>query len=293
MPFIVHLTIINLAATAVNNTKNNLDQIIAMKKILIAGILLTGFLAKAQMKEGKVLYERTVQMQFRGMNPPPEAANLPKERKDKFELSFTNNQSLWEPVPEMEENNEMAGGGDGNRVVMRFEGNSDVSHQNFATGKRVTQRELSGKNYLVEDSDQKIAWKMTGVTKEILGHAVQQARAERVGTRAIMAMENGEMKRQQVADTSIIVAWFAPGIPVPAGPEFQGQLPGLILELDMNNGRIVYKALELSPRLNTAAVKEPKNGKRITAAEFEKLREKMFEEMRRNMPPGMQIRIAN
>jgi GLPGLI family protein len=80
---------------------------------------------------------------------------------------------------------------------------------------------------------------------------------------------------------------------VPAGPEFQGQLPGLIIELDMNNGRTVYKATEISAKVSTDKIKEPKGGKRITNADFAKEREKLMEEMRRNMPSGSNVRIMN
>ena len=59
----------------------------------------------------------------------------------------------------------------------------------------------------------------------------------------------------------------------------------------MNNGRIVYRALEISPKVNTAVIKEPKGGKRITAVEFTKLRDKELDEMRRNMPTGGGRRI--
>jgi GLPGLI family protein len=110
--------------------------------------------------------------------------------------------------------------------------------------------------------------------------------------RNVMTMENGEMKRQALPDTSVITAWIALDIPVSAGPEFQGQLPGLILELNMNNGRIVYKALEISSKVNASAIKEPKKGKHLTAAEFNTERDKTFEEMRRNMPGGGQIQIV-
>jgi GLPGLI family protein len=249
-------------------------------------------IAAAQMKEGKVIYERTIQMQFRPRNINPEMAdNLPRERKEKFELSFSSRHSLWESAVEIDAEEETTGSGP-NRSFVRFGGNNDIVYHDFETGRRIDQRELNSKNFIVEDSIQKLTWKLTGETKTILGHTVQKAAAERLGTRSIMAMENGEMKRQQVADTTVIIAWYAPGIPVPAGPEFQGQLPGLILELDMNNGRIVYKALELSAKVNVATIKAPKSGKKVTAAAFNKEREKMFEEMRRNMPPGMQVRIA-
>ena len=253
------------------------------------------------MKEGKVLYERTIQMQFRGNmefsadgGPPPSPRgneNMPRERKDKFELSFANHQSLWESVTDMEDNNEFGGGEGNGRMFMRIGGGDDLTYYNFETGKQVQVRELNSKNYIVEDSIQKLNWKLTGETKSILGHTVQKAKAERYGNRAIMTMENGEMKRQMQPDTTVINAWIAMDISVSAGPEFQGQLPGLILELDMNNGRMVYRVLEISAKVNVSAIKEPKGGKRITAAEFTKLRDKEFEEMRRNMPAGGGRRI--
>jgi len=124
-------------------------------------------------------------------------------------------------------------------------------------------------------------------TKTVLNRTVRKATTQRIGSRMQMTMENGEMKRQEVSDTSNIVAWFTSDITVPAGPqEFQGQLPGLILELDINNGRTMYKAVEFSAKVNTSNIKEPKGGKQITAAEFIKEREKLMEEMRRNNPGG-------
>jgi GLPGLI family protein len=261
-----------------------------MKKVLVIAAFSFSLNASAQMKEGKVIFERTMQLQFRG---PERPENLPRERKDKFELSFANNQSVWESIPEMDDNNNDAGGGDGNgRMSIRFGVGDDKAYHNFETGRRIDQRELNSKNYIVEDSIQKLKWKLTGESKTILGHKTQLARAERIGKRFMLSMENGEMKRQEVADTAHINAWFAMDIPVPAGPDFQGQLPGLILELDMNNGRVVYRALEISPKVNVASIKEPKGGKHIAAAEYNKEREKVLEEMRRNMPTGGQMRIV-
>lgn len=262
-----------------------------MKKILLFTSIGLSLCAAAQMKEGKVLYERTIQMQFRGNMPPEMAQNLPREHKDKFELSFANNQSLWESVAEIDNNETPAEPNDG-RMVMRFGGGEDLSYHNFTTGRRIDQRELNSKTYIVEDSIQKLNWKLTEETKSILGHTVQRAKAERYGLRGVMTMENGEMKRQMLPDTTVINAWVAMDIPVPAGPEFQGQLPGLILELDMNNGRTVYKAVEISPKVNASAIKEPKKGKLVTNAEFNKERDKTFEAMRNNMPRGGQIQIV-
>ena len=133
-----------------------------------------------------------------------------------------------------------------------------------------------------------------GESKNFLNYKAFKATAQRIGTRMQMSMENGEMKRQQVADTASIIAWFTSDIPVSAGPgTYQGQLPGLILEVEENNGQTVFKAIEVSPKLNASKIKEPKEGKKMTAAEFDKERERVMQEMQKNMPNGMRVRIQN
>ena len=257
-----------------------------MKKLVIASFMLIAFSAQGQMKEGKVVYEQTMQM---GRIEDPEiAARLPKERKENFELIFGNNQSLWQVLPNTEgtDNSTVSGPG----FVIRMAGNNDITYFDFTKGRRIDQREMFDREFIVEDTIMKLKWKLTGETKTILNYQVQKAVAERLGRRSIMSMENGEMKRQEIADTSYITAWFTTNIPVPVGPqEFQGQLPGLILELNMNNGRIVYKAVEVSPKVNLASIKEPRGGKKMSSDEFNKERERLLEEMRKNNPGGNRV----
>lgn len=266
-----------------------------MIRILFAiSALLTVFPAMAQIKEGKVTYERTMQFQMRLQNVDPAIANnLPRSRTDRFELSFTPTKTLWESLPDMDAQEGgggfggPGGGGGGGPMFMRF-GGDDYVFTNLESGVSVSRQELNSKNFIVTDSIQKLAWKLTDETKPILNHTARKAVAERIAPRFVMTMENGEMKRTEVADTTQIIAWFTTEIPVAAGPEFSGQLPGLVLELITNSGRTVYKATEISTKVNPSSIKEPKGGKAITAANFAKEREKMFEEMRRNMPPGGQ-----
>jgi GLPGLI family protein len=164
-----------------------------------------------------------------------------------------------------------------------------VVYHNFETGKCVTQSELGAKNYIVEDSIATLAWTITAETKELLGYTVQKATARRYGTRLVMGMENGKLQAQELPDTSVIIAWFAPKIPVPAGPGYAGQLPGLVLELDENGGHSVYKAIEISSKVNLAAIREPKGGKRISAAAFRTEQQKTLQEMRRHMQEGRRV----
>ncbi len=255
-----------------------------MKRILFAAgtLLLAGF-ANAQQTSGRVLYERTIQMQMRisGMGDEGERS-IPRTRTDKLEVLFGNNQSLRRAVQDERPEDEMAGGG-GMQVRIMVAGADDVSFCNFDDGRVTEQREFATKTYIVADSVRKLNWKLTGETKTILGYQCQQATTQRISQRTMMTMDNGQMKREQVPDTSNITAWFTGTIPVPAGPEYQGQLPGLILAIDINNGRTVYRALEVSPKVDMATIKEPKGGKKVTQDEFAKERDKAMEEMQRNM----------
>jgi hypothetical protein len=56
---------------------------------------------------------------------------------------------------------------------------------------------------------------------------------------------------------------------------------------------MTYKALEILPKADVAIIKEPKGKNKITNEQFNKEREKMFEQMRQNGPGGgnRQIRI--
>jgi len=264
-----------------------------MRKILLLLTIGCSLASYSQIKEGRVVYERTFQLRIFANNPEL-AAQIPKSRTDQYELLFGNNQSLWQYLPDATNEgdpNTFSGGG----MVLRMAGGgNDLSYLNYGNGVTIDQREIVDKNYVVTDSVRKLDWKLTDETKDILNHKAFKATARRIFTRNQMVMENGEMKRQPVTDTSTIVAWFTPDIPVPAGPGiYQGQLPGLILELDENDGRTVYKAIEISTKVNLSKIKEPKDGKKMTAAEFEKEREKILEEMRKNMPNGMRMRVRN
>ena len=262
-----------------------------MKKIILAGgLVFAGIAAFAQLKEGKVVYQRTLQMQVRmqGMNEEMERM-IPRTRTDKFELNFANNQSIWKPV-EQEPELEPAGEGGGVQIRMVASGTQDIMFNDFTNAKRIEEREVMDKKFIIDDSIRPMKWKMTEETKKILGHVCRKATAINFSKRTMMTMDNGKMERKEVDDTSNYTAWFTTDYAVPAGPaEFQGQLPGLILEIDVNNGRQVYLATSVSPKADITLIKEPQGKKRYTLAEFRKERDKMMDEMQRNNHGGNRI----
>jgi GLPGLI family protein len=263
-----------------------------MKKMIILAALLISFFTQAQVKEGKIIYERVMQLPTRMLNVDPAiAAQMPKARTDQYELLFGNNQSLLQFLPNINNEDQTTFSGGGGTVVMRFAGGTnDVVFHNFTNQTRIDQREVFDRSFLVSDSIRKLNWKLTEETKTILGYKVQKATSTRIGTRPRMTMENGQMKREDFPDTAKITVWFTTDIPVPTGPDFQGQLPGAILEADIDNGQTVYRAIDVSNKVSLNKIKEPKDGKKLTAAEFAIERDKLMEEMRKNMPNGA-IRI--
>ena len=266
-----------------------------MKKYLLAAgsLVFAAISLQAQQKQGFVSYDRTskLQLSFQGM-PGGMEQQMPTTRTDKFELTFANNQSLWKAAEqENDETTDIRGGdGGGAHIRMVVSGSNDVLYTNFETSKKVEKRELFEKTFVIDDTINKLKWKMTGETKTILGQPCMKATSNRISTRTMMNMDNGKMERKEIQDTSNIVAWFTSTIPVSAGPaEFQGQLPGLILEMDIKEGTQIFKATGISEKADLAIIKEPTGKKRYTSTEFKKEREKMMKEMEQNNQGGQRI----
>ena len=243
---------------------------------------------QAQQKEGKVIYQRTTQMQIRIADDAGPEREMPRTRTDKFEMDFAHGQMI---IRQMED--EMPEENPGGGIVVRGFGGGmdDVTFCDLDKSKKVELREFFDKKFLITDSIRRGNWKLTDETKTILNHLCRKATSQRIGKRMMMSMDNGKMERKEVDDTSTLVAWFTTDIPVSVGPEVQGQLPGLILELETNNGRSIYTAVEISPKADIAAIKEPTKGKKVTPDEFTKERNKMMDEMQKNNQ-GRNIRIG-
>ena len=251
---------------------------------VLSGLVTNSF---SQIKQGKITYERKSQLQIQ-VNDPAFSNMLPKERKDKFELLFADNKTLWRATEEQPEEMNFDNGGAQIRIMTP--GSNDVLYSDLNSGKKVEQREVMTKSFTIEDSIKRYNWKIGSETKDILGYACRKATTTRTNQSQRVMMDNGEMKRETVTDTLNIVAWFTDAIAVPAGPEnYQGQLPGTILEVDVNNGRTSITALEISPKVDSKEIKEPK-GKKISQEEFAKERDKMFKEMQQNGGGNFNIR---
>jgi GLPGLI family protein len=268
-----------------------------MKQLLFIGLAVTLFdvVTAQSLTEGKISFERTTQLNIRLSGADEAMANMiPKSRTDRFELLFADNQSLWKHADDDADNGDINVSNGGAQIKMVMPGGDDVLYYNFNTGRKTEKREFLDKSFLVQDSITRMDWKLGSESKTILGYNCKKASSQRIQTSFRMMMDNGNTKKEEIKDTLNIIAWYATDIPNFAGPDmYQGQLPGLILEVDINKGRTTYIAKEISKKINKADIKEPKGGKKISDAEFKKEKEKMMGDMQRNGGGRINIKSAN
>ncbi|MGB3466297.1 MAG: GLPGLI family protein, partial [Cyclobacteriaceae bacterium] len=98
-------------------------------------------------------------------------------------------------------------------------------------------------------------WKITTEQKEILGFTCRKAVLD---------------------DSTEVVAWYTSEIPTSSGPETFNGLPGIILELEMENKTITAIDAE---EASDITIEIPEKGKKVTATQFEKIVEKKMKEM--------------
>ena len=251
---------------------------------------------QAQIKEGTIVYERKINT-HRNMPNEQMRAMVPEFRISKHLLIFSDSISVYRMIPENESPDPFAGGagaggGGGVRMSFTMGGSNDAGdlYKNFTQSKSILSSELAGKSYLVVDSITQQPWKLTNETKQILGYTCLKATRKITVQAAPMRMmvingpggnTNRDTSRPQPREIEL-VAWYAQDIASPVGPENHGQLPGVILELDTDNGATVYKALEFKKQVDQKQLKEPKKGKTVTAAEFSKMRMDLMQQQIQN-----------
>jgi len=123
-------------------------------------------------------------------------------------------------------------------------------------------KEEIGTSFLIEETLPKTKWKILNEIKEIKGYLCMKAETKNT------------LKDQTIH------AWFTDAIPVSAGPEGYSGLPGLILELDINEGDAVITAtdIDLTTAIEKLPIPKKMKGKKTTSAELDKRLEKFIAE---------------
>ncbi|MBV9986225.1 MAG: GLPGLI family protein [Chitinophagaceae bacterium] len=265
--------------------------------LLLSGCLSIAAL-QAQIKQGTIIYERKTDM-HRMIQDDQMRAMIPQFRSSKHMLLFSDSVSVYKAVPEDEAPDPFAGGG-GVRMVFRGGGSDGGDlYKNFAQAKSVQANELAGKNYLIVDTIKQQPWKLGTETQTILGHTCHKATRKLTQAgggmmRTISMNGNGSQRadssRPQTKEVDV-VAWYADDIISPVGPDSHGQLPGVILQLDIDNGGTVFTATEIKPTVDQKELKEPKKGKLVTRQEYMKIQSDLMSSQLQGMPGGVRFRM--
>ena len=129
--------------------------------------------------------------------------------------------------------------------------------------------DLQGKTLIIEDSLHAPHWKILNDMKEIAGHVCMNASL------------NDTIVKQKIE------AWFALDIKNNGGPERFFGLPGLILEVNINNGGMVITADKIDLKKLTTELDFPKKikGKKIKEYDYTNRVKKLYDEKRKMEVP--------
>jgi GLPGLI family protein len=282
-----------------------------MKKITIA--LLAGLFAfvtaNAQMKEGKIVYERKINM-WKMITDPEMRTRIPEFRTSEFELLFNDQASLFRSVPEDEAPDPFANsGGGGERGGQRFAFRMPETtvFTDLTALMQYESRPMFEKTFLIVDTLKPLKWKISEETKTIAKHVCKKATtsvtAQNVriggggGGRGFGRNNNDTASRSGIAITpkeSEVVVWYAEDIAASVGPDNYTGLPGAILEVDLDNGSNVTTAKEVTAKYPKKELVQPTKGDKMNKTQFQDEMKKLMENMQRGGGMGgMRIRMEN
>ena len=232
----------------------------------------------AQNKVGQVLYTSTAQFKMSLPDDAPEEMKnmVPPVQSSQQVLLFNEQEILYRDLNDDEKDIDIKhDDGDGGAIQIKMVRPKNILYRNLETDKVIESREFMGRTFLVKDDVDTKKWKLASDKKKVLGYNCQKA--------------------SLVDSTKNVVAWFTTEIPLSAGPESFNGLPGLILELDLDNAKRTYVADKVEfVALDKNDITAPSKGKDCTRAEYNKIvADKMKEMNAENGDGGMKIIIKD
>ncbi|NCW11903.1 MAG: GLPGLI family protein [Chitinophagia bacterium] len=293
-----------------------------MRKIcLLVSMMFFAFVASfAQVKEGKIIFERKTNMR-RMITDPEMRARIPEFRTEKFELIFNEQSSVFKTIPDDEAPDPFAnngGGGDRGGMRMMFRMPETTIFTDLNTQIQLEARSLFEKDYLIVDTLKPLKWKLSEETKTIAKYVCKKATTSIVPQQLTMRFGGGNrggdgnrgggnrgggsfnvggvnINRGGDNDTAAakpkeieIVVWYTESIPVSVGPDTYAGLPGAILEVDSDNGNNVITAQEYTAKYSAKELKQPTKGEKMNRAKFMENMQELMKGFQRG--GGIQIR---
>jgi GLPGLI family protein len=209
---------------------------------------------------GRIYYEEKIKLDIKLEGDASQYSDmLPKERKTEKILSFSNEATLFENSKDIAD--EMTQEPHEGVNVKMIIGGDDVIYTDLKNQKIIEQREFMNRMFLVGKELPVADWKLTGNQKVILGYPCMEA------------------TKQDTAGVTTTV-WFASSLTVKGGPAGFCNLPGMVLEVNVNDGSHTFLAKSIEPVVpGELKIKKPGEGKKVTEAEYKKIVSEKMKEM--------------
>ncbi len=223
---------------------------IVMKKVFLYLFLMAAVVAEAQKTEGTISFQQKMNLHKSIPNIDENMkAMIPEYRTSEYQLAFTAAASLYKEVEADEEETDRNG-----NVRMQMRRPKGEVYYNLKDKKRIEVREMMDKKHRIEGEMKTTPWKITEDTKMIQGLPCMKA-----------TFEDTTGRKKQIE------AWFTPAIPYSIGPESYGGLPGMILEVSVNDGETIFAATKIDYKTPLKEdLAEPKGGTPISEEDYRK-----------------------
>ena len=279
-------------------------------KLSIAIFVMICNAVSAQDFQGVATYQSKTTIDFDGFGGSQQLSEEQKKQisermknmlEKSFILSFNKFESIYKEVEKLET---PGGGGGGFRMGFMANFSGGPQYKNVKEKKLMQEREVFGKQFLINDSLPKLEWKMGTESKQIGQYLCFKATAMKkvedtdfMNFRRRRQPENEEKKEGEVAKDSIkrnnpmedieipkeieVTAWYTPQIPVNQGPDEYWGLPGLILEVNAGRTTILCSKIVINPQ-DKQEIQSPKKGEEVSKQEYSNIVKQKIEEMREN-----------
>ena len=272
-----------------------------MKSILFTfiftlSLMLSSFQPNIQEFQGQALYFSKTKMDLGNWGARMSEAQkkqMQARLKDRLEKTYVLNFNKEESVFNEEDK------------LDAISGATDSWGKNFSQGEQyknikenalVQSQEFYGKQFLVKDKLQAIAWKMGSESKQIGQYLCFKATA--MIPTAELTWYNfswGDLRSDEETksdSTAVekaapeikmteVEAWYTTQIPVSHGPGEYWGLPGLILEVSADNTTMLCSKIILNPK-EQLKIEAPDKGKEITKSQYQETIQGKMLEMRNN-----------
>lgn len=249
-----------------------------MKQLFALLLSAAPLFLSAQNNAGAIIFTESVKMKIQ-LPEGPEGDEMrkmmPTEQKFESALYFTENTSLYRDADETSDDKEIKHENDGMEMKIVMQHPDNRVYRDLDKDLLVESKEFFGRSFLIKEKPEPKRWKLTDEQKQILGYNCRKALLQ-------------DTAKQ-------VVAWFCPQIQLPFGPAQYADLPGMILEVSMDNGDRTYVASKITMgKPDEKKMEIPSKGKSVTRKEYDKIVAEKTKEMHAETGGGgMRVIIKN